>query len=794
MNKLYKILLSSLIVCYFLNLSAMAANLDLDYVFNVKRSDKITAGTLTNDLMNTKELYKVLESRINNSKTLKKNVYLLTAEMNYTIAGMAIINAETMLSLNELDAASKDLDFALKKLKMAQLALMPSRVVEARGMYIDASSIPKTTDGIKKLCETLKEAGFNIIYPEVFRRGYTIYPSNLTETDPEFSRLNFNALKVLISQAHQNGMEVHPWIWTFRVRSPNFGNPVLSKIPALKAVPESDFNGKDDPLFLSPADPLSRQYVIFLLREMAKNYDIDGVSLDYIRYDETLANDTISLTKFRMKYLEQNGRFPPMKIEQGTPLYTEWQMFRENQINEMVRMISEELPKIKPDIYVGVSVFRNETYSRLVKMQNWRHWADNVWVTYVAPMLYTSTPKDLNIWLDWETNNGKRSDWLYPILGAHRFTMPEDIFAQISLLNKRKIPGMSVFALVHFNPATYEDLKTGPFRRPAYLPHRSPTIAVSKILAALHSWLLKMNKEELNNKNIDTYAINLDEVCESINSQNNDIQSLESLMKKLDNLLLMSKTMVAKKQIKEDLGSEIDDQVGYAQTLLTIHINRMHRKGNFIESTIPTLVILPETRNVPKVKVYKTDTAPLIDGKLDDPVWQKAEKNDKFYWNTGSAKSTVNTTFQVAYDNENLYVAFRNAEPEMSLIQAIDKKRDSGEMFVSDDSVELFIGPDIKNKVYYHLAVNTINTQFDQKVTDTSWNGKWQSEVQTLDKEWTVEIAIPFTQLWGIVPSANSQWRANFCRNRFQETNPFSAWSAPYGSYHNWERFGTLEF
>jgi len=783
-------------------LPSFAADLNLDSLLTVKRSKEVTIGNLTADLIYTKELYKMVEKRIDFNKTLKRNVYLATAEINFTIASMAIINAETMISLNDPDAANKDLDFALRKLKNAQLALMPSRVVEARGMYLDGGAIPKTKEGIKQLCATLKDAGFNIIFPEVFRRGYTIYPSNLTDSDPEFAKANFDVLQVLVSEAHKNGMEIHPWIWTFRVKSPvKFGNPLLSKLPALKAVPDVDENQQEkkdfEALFLSPADPQSREYILLLLKEMTTNYDIDGILLDYIRYNEDLTDDTITLTKFRMEYLKQYGKFPPLKIEQGTPLYAQWQLFRENQVNQMVQMIAKEIPKIKPDIYVGVAVFRNETHSRITLMQHWRHWANNVWITYVSPMLYTSNAADLNIWLDWETNKGTRFDWLYPILGAHRFSIPEDIFAQLSLLNKRKIPGMTIFALVHFNPATYEDLKIGPFRKPAYLPHRSPTIAVKKILKELGLWIVKMNKdEELFNKYLDNYAIAVKNISSGIPPKSDDINYLNSLLNKLDDLEQKSNNMVMNKQIQADIGAEIIDQTGYAKHLLKIHIQRVTNKNKYTESTVPPVKILPETKQIPSIKVLKTNLPPQINGKLDDPVWQAAEKGDKFYWNTGVEQSSVNTTVQLAYDNDNLYIAFRNEEPAMNLVQAQDRKQDSGTMFVSDDSIEVFLLPDPKQKsLYYHLAVNTINTKFDAKgKSDVKWTGKWQSAVQTLQNEWIVELSIPFSDLGLTSPASGSKWQANFCRNRFQEPSPFNVWSVPYGSYHNVDRFGILEF
>ena len=62
---------------------------------------------------------------------------------------------------------------------------------------------------------------------------------------------------------------------------------------------------------------------------------------------------------------------------------------------------------------------------------------------------------------------------------------------------------------------------------------------------------------------------------------------------------------------------------------------------------------------------------PVIDGKLDDPVWQSGEWGDNFTQREpyeGKAP-TQRTSFKILYDDKNLYIAIRasDSEPEKTV-------------------------------------------------------------------------------------------------------------------------------
>ena len=424
------------------------------------------------------------EAKLIEAKAAFLDVPLSRAGVSLSLARMSYDTASLLLSMDEQRGEARHwLARGDRYLKEAAMSLVPSRGAEVRGMLIDAGSLPKTEAGVKALVEKLATANFNLLVPEVYRRGYTIYNSRYTERDPDFAKAP-DLLRVLIREAHKHGMEVHPWIWTFRAKSPGFGNPLLGRLPALGARAE----GKEV-RFLSAASPQAREYVYRLVEELADGYEIDGLLLDYIRYDEEIQEDEISKTQFALEYQARHGSMPPNPIPKNSPLMVEWQLWREQQVNLAVQEISRLLKARHPRFPVAAAVFRGEAYARLVKMQNWRHWSNNDWIDWPSPMLYTAKNSDLTTWLDWETDKHTRANLIYPILGVHRFASPDNLVQELEHLNDQNMAGSMIFALAHFDLALLDDLRAGPFREPATLPHRNLVRATRKTLAQASYYL-----------------------------------------------------------------------------------------------------------------------------------------------------------------------------------------------------------------------------------------------------------------------------------------------------------------
>lgn len=217
----------------------------------------------------------------------------------------------------------------------------------------------------------------------------------------------------------------------------------------------------------------------------------------------------------------------------------------------------------------------------------------------------------------------------------------------------------------------------------------------------------------------------------------------------------------------------------------------------------------------PTIKAVKTASPLVIDGQLDEAVYQKATRN---YLKDSRTKAAIDdpaywTYAQVAYDEQFLYVAFHCMDQD---IHSSFSKRD--EYLWKEEAVEVFIDidPSTPNN-YVEIEVSPRNILYDSYIVDprnidiektlqynlknikTAVKAKGTVNTrQDQDQSWTVEMAIPLAE---IVPDfkpdmlSSAAWTINFYRiNHDNSPLQFLSWSPTEGSFHRPERFGTLIF
>jgi hypothetical protein len=162
------------------------------------------------------------------------------------------------------------------------------------------------------------------------------------------------------------------------------------------------------------------------------------------------------------------------------------------------------------------------------------------------------------------------------------------------------------------------------------------------------------------------------------------------------------------------------------------------------------------------VTIPKFNTPPVIDGKLDEAVWQNAAVFKDFYQtdpgdNTAPSKPTE---VFVGYDPKFLYIAFR-AFDEPDKIRSTVAKRDN---IFQDDFVGFFLDTFNDKRKAFEVFFNPLGIQGDGVITegrgeDFSVDLLMESKGVIDDKGYVVEVAIPFKslryeagkgKLWGV--------------------------------------------
>lgn len=166
-----------------------------------------------------------------------------------------------------------------------------------------------------------------------------------------------------------------------------------------------------------------------------------------------------------------------------------------------------------------------------------------------------------------------------------------------------------------------------------------------------------------------------------------------------------------------------------------------------------TVIHADDDNRIPgrSIEAVRADIPPSIDGDLSDACWQTAAFQGDFR-RIGEPdrgrQARVATTFAVAYDQDNLYVAvdMRGDAPE-KLLRSITRR---DENLDEDDNVCLYIDTFMDLRSAYFFQINPIGTQRDIYSTsngssaDIAWDGIWQAETRILDDGWSAEFRIPF--------------------------------------------------
>jgi hypothetical protein len=196
--------------------------------------------------------------------------------------------------------------------------------------------------------------------------------------------------------------------------------------------------------------------------------------------------------------------------------------------------------------------------------------------------------------------------------------------------------------------------------------------------------------------------------------------------------------------------------------------------------------------NLPELRCRPASGAVKVDGALDDQEWQRLPNVSRMTVRTLDRSPSVPTSFLLAYDATNLYVAARCTETNLAGLVTQTTQRD-GHCW-EDDSVEIFVATDPKRQTYYQFIVTAAGVMFDGKLFDSQWNGEWTAAAGRESDGWTLEIALPWKTLGLEVPAPDSRLGLELVRTRIQNNREMLQWAPAPDGNHSTDMFGFIRF
>jgi uncharacterized lipoprotein YddW (UPF0748 family) len=268
---------------------------------------------------------------------------------------------------------------------------------EVRGTWLtttanNAISSPKRTAATMK---RLKEIGLNTVYVEVWKNGYTEFPSETMKTAVGVPfRINpspgevvqRDLLEETMIQAHRNGLVYVAWFeYGFMAAVDGTTNELRKRRDWISLDRNGNDIAKNGFAWMNPLHPDAQNLLIGIVKDAIKKYDLDGIQLDdrivwpYIDmgYDEFTQN---------LYAKENNGQRIPENPRD--PQWVAWRMKKVEAFSKrFVREIREAAGK---DFIISLSPgphpWARENY--LIDWPAWSRWTDNpTWDEYV-PQVY----------------------------------------------------------------------------------------------------------------------------------------------------------------------------------------------------------------------------------------------------------------------------------------------------------------------------------------------------------------------------------------------------------------------
>ncbi len=305
-----------------------------------------------------------------------------------------------------------------------------------RALWVDAfHDGMKSPAQVEKLVADAHRANLNALIVQVRKAGdaYFNRSDEPRATDiqgpPDFDPL---AYAIRLAHASSPRIEVHAWLNTFFAgdsssvyvqHGDQWGNRASDGSPSG---------------YLDPGVPEVQIYTHQVLMDVARNYDVDGLHMDFVRYPG--ADSGYSPESVGLYMLETGTHSAPAPDDER------WKAWRRARVTAFVRDLHVDLKLEKPAVKLSGALIcfgggpataadwnRTSAYSSV--LQDWRDWMTNGYLDFGVPMNYDSDWSNLEKgwfgrWLDFEKDSGFAGHILTGV-GAF-LNYPEDTLAQIA--------------------------------------------------------------------------------------------------------------------------------------------------------------------------------------------------------------------------------------------------------------------------------------------------------------------------------------------------------------------------
>lgn len=266
----------------------------------------------------------------------------------------------------------------------------PESDEEMRGVWVSYMELSMENESSKtqkafedkftEIAQKCRKSGFNTLIVQVrpfcdalYKSSYFPWSHILTGTQGENPQ--YDALQIMCDICKENNLKIHAWINPYRVSSNETPKKLSDNNPYIK---NSEIGIKtDNGIFLDPSNETAQQLISDGVKEIAENYDVDGIQFDDYFYP---TEDESFDKKQYEAYIEKYGKENSMSLDN-------WRM---QNVNTLICKVYRTIKSVDSSVEFGISPQGNigNNDGLYADVKSWctcKGFAD-----YICPQIYFS--------------------------------------------------------------------------------------------------------------------------------------------------------------------------------------------------------------------------------------------------------------------------------------------------------------------------------------------------------------------------------------------------------------------
>ena len=251
---------------------------------------------------------------------------------------------------------------------------------ETRGTWITAGDhdLVATPLKIGETMSRLSEMGVSTVYVDVWSNGQAGFVSKAVERAAGGVQAPTRLLEDTLIEASRHGLIYFAWFSSGFALGPKDGVSAVRKIHPdwLSRDAKGSDVAPDGSVWLNPAHPEARRFLLDLVLEAVDGYDLDGVQFgDSIGWPAV----TMGYDQFTKKaYADDHGGVEPPSDAKDAG----WVKWRTDKVNEFAKMLVQEIRAKRPGLLISLSpsLYPASIDEHMLEWPKWGAWkpADSV--------------------------------------------------------------------------------------------------------------------------------------------------------------------------------------------------------------------------------------------------------------------------------------------------------------------------------------------------------------------------------------------------------------------------------